>query len=339
MALCRAGPQSPLPALSSLPPSLAPQLPHRLPACLGREDPSLTTSSHLREGRPRLPEGDSPHRLRLAEKLASRCSSTGHLLQAVQTDRAFLGPDVMPRSGLLLGKAAAGAGRGGAGCLPAPASPLRSLVPGPWGREPRARQGRRLRQRAARRLHPLEGQGGQQQPWLSAPGVRPGEHSWHPQVPRVLWRGSHRRLFCLRDGAGLCPRSPGHPAQVCLCLLPSAVCSSDQGFRHSLSGSLCVHVRVFRGRMWLHGGTRMPGCVRVAGTSLGPCVPWFSLCGCCRDAGSGCVKVPSVLRARGRSGLLWEGPPLDRCPELGARLGSGFQGQGQEGLRAKSVTC
>lgn len=82
----------------------------------------------------------------------------------------------------------------------------------------------------------------------------------------------------------------------------------------------------------------MPGCVRVAGTSLGPCVPWFNLCGC-RDAGPGCVKVPSVLRAGGRGGLLWEGPPLDRCPELGARLGSGFQGQGQEGLRAKSVTC
>jgi len=87
----------------------------------------------------------------------------------------------------------------------------------------------------------------------------------------------------------------------------------------------------------------MTGCVRVAGTSLGPCVPRLDPCGCCRDAGLGCVKVLSVLRAGGWGGLSLGGASPRQMPwagrGLGAGLGSGFQGQGQEGLRAKSVTC
>lgn len=43
------------------------------------------------------------------------------------------------------------------------------------------------------------------------PGVRPGEHSWHPQVPRVLWRGSHRRLFCLRERGRAVPPATRPP--------------------------------------------------------------------------------------------------------------------------------
>lgn len=75
MAPCGAGPQSPLPALSSLLPSLSPPLP---PSCLpGVRRPC---TDHLISGRggPACPEGDSPHRLWLGEELASRRSSAGH---------------------------------------------------------------------------------------------------------------------------------------------------------------------------------------------------------------------------------------------------------------------
>lgn len=106
---------------------------------------------------------------------------------------------------------------------------------------------------------------------------------------------------------------------------------------------MCVHVRVFRGRTWLCGGTGMPGCVRVAGTSLGPCVPWHDLCGCCRDAGSGCGKDPRVRRA-GRAGrpALGGATPTPWTDALGREEAGGQAGvrlSGSRSGRAQGQVC
>lgn len=147
MALCRAGTIKPLASCdlsSSQSCSAAAPPPPCLPGAGGPFTDHLISSQG---GRPRLPEGDSLHRLGW-QKAGLAAAPPGHLLQAVQTDRAFLGLTSCPaREGSFWARRR-GRGRGWGGLPPRPRQPP-ELVYRALGEGASGQTGRRLRQRGS----------------------------------------------------------------------------------------------------------------------------------------------------------------------------------------------